>query len=77
MSTLTTGLAGQQQLRSPKPEGPNRTVWSSAASRAGSASRRGNLIVICHPDRGESFIFSPMPSISPRTACESIVRNGV
>lgn len=48
MSTLTTGLAGQQQLRSARPGGPAQTFWSSAAPWADSASRCLNLIFIHH-----------------------------
>ena len=42
MSTLTTGLAGQQQLRSARRGGPDQAAWPSAAL----ALRCGNLILV-------------------------------
>jgi hypothetical protein len=42
MSTLTTGLAGQQQLRSARRGGPDQAAWSPAAL----ALRCGNLILV-------------------------------
>lgn len=51
MRTLTTGLAGQQQLRSARRGGPDQAVWSpaarsSAALPAALGRRRGNLILV-------------------------------
>ena len=44
MSTLTTGLAGQQQARPARGGSPDQPAWSSAALSALLAPRRGNLI---------------------------------
>ncbi len=46
MSTLTTGLAGQQQLRSARRGGPDQAARSSAALPAALALRCGNLILV-------------------------------
>lgn len=44
MSTLTTGLAGQQQARSARGGGPDQSALSSEALPAALALRRGNFI---------------------------------
>jgi hypothetical protein len=49
MSTMTTGQAGQQQLRSASRGGPDQRARPSAASSAGAALRHGNLIAAHHP----------------------------
>jgi hypothetical protein len=49
MSTKTTGVAGQQQLRSASRGGPNQQARPSAASPARAALRHGNLIAAHHP----------------------------
>ena len=46
MSTLTTGLAGQQQLRSARRGGPDQVAWLTAASRSALALRGRNFIVV-------------------------------
>jgi len=45
MSTLTTGAAGQQQLRSARRDGPDRSSWPSANRSAGLALRCGSPIM--------------------------------
>lgn len=49
MSTRTTGLAGQQQLRSASRGGPNQRAWPSATFLARAALRHGNLIAAHNP----------------------------
>lgn len=44
MSTLTTGLAGQQQLRSAKEGGPDQPAASSGGLSPALALRHGNLM---------------------------------
>jgi hypothetical protein len=53
---MTTGLAGQQQLRSARRGGPGRAAWPSTAPSGGLTLRCGNLIA------------TPLASDGPRAA---------
>ena len=46
MRTRTTGLAGQQQARSPRAGGGDQSAWPSGDLPAVLALRRGNLILM-------------------------------
>ena len=62
-----TGLAGQQQLRSPRRGGPNQSTWPSAAFPAAVALRHGNLIVTHCPCARKPGSWSTRP-LGPRRA---------